>query len=77
VTLAKELGKTCLLITHRIEDAVEMADRIIVLAAPRASGSNSGRTAAATLRRWRECAIKSRQFWQRLRPRKRPDRSID
>jgi NitT/TauT family transport system ATP-binding protein len=34
VRLVKELGKTCLLITHRIDDAIEMADRIIVLAAP-------------------------------------------
>jgi NitT/TauT family transport system ATP-binding protein len=34
VTLVRELKKTCLLITHRIDDAVEMADRIIVLAAP-------------------------------------------
>jgi NitT/TauT family transport system ATP-binding protein len=28
------LGKTCLFITHRIDDAIEMADRILVLAAP-------------------------------------------
>lgn len=34
VTLVRSLRKTCLLITHRIDDAVEMADRIIVLAAP-------------------------------------------
>jgi NitT/TauT family transport system ATP-binding protein len=34
VTLVKEFKKTCLLITHRIDDAIEMADRIIVLAAP-------------------------------------------
>jgi NitT/TauT family transport system ATP-binding protein len=34
VRLVKEFRKTCLLITHRIDDAVEMADRIIVLAAP-------------------------------------------
>jgi NitT/TauT family transport system ATP-binding protein len=34
VRLVKEFGKTCLLITHRIDDAIEMADRIIVLAAP-------------------------------------------
>jgi NitT/TauT family transport system ATP-binding protein len=34
VTLVRELKKTCLLITHRIDDAIEMADRIIVLAAP-------------------------------------------
>jgi NitT/TauT family transport system ATP-binding protein len=32
--LVRALGKTCLFITHRIEDAVEMADRVIVLAAP-------------------------------------------
>ena len=32
--LVRKLGKTCLLITHRIDDAVEMADRILVLAAP-------------------------------------------
>jgi NitT/TauT family transport system ATP-binding protein len=30
--VARAHGKTCLLVTHRIEDAVEMADRIIVLA---------------------------------------------
>jgi NitT/TauT family transport system ATP-binding protein len=29
--VARAHGKTCLLVTHRIEDAVEMADRIIVL----------------------------------------------
>ena len=34
VKLVKEYKKTCLLITHRIDDAVEMADRIVVLAAP-------------------------------------------
>lgn len=34
VRLVKEFKKTCLLITHRIDDAIEMADRIIVLAAP-------------------------------------------
>jgi NitT/TauT family transport system ATP-binding protein len=34
VALVRELRKTCLLITHRIDDAVDMADRIIVLAAP-------------------------------------------
>jgi NitT/TauT family transport system ATP-binding protein len=34
VGLVRQLKKTCLLITHRIDDAIEMADRIIVLAAP-------------------------------------------
>ena len=34
VTLVRQLRKTCVLITHRIDDALEMADRIIVLAAP-------------------------------------------
>jgi NitT/TauT family transport system ATP-binding protein len=34
VGLARQLKKTCLLITHRIDDAVDMADRVIVLAAP-------------------------------------------
>ncbi len=34
VALVNEFKKTCLLITHRIDDALEMADRIIVLAAP-------------------------------------------
>jgi NitT/TauT family transport system ATP-binding protein len=32
--LIRALGKTCLFITHRIDDAIEMADRIIVLRAP-------------------------------------------
>lgn len=32
--LVRRLGKTCVLITHRIDDALEMADRILVLAAP-------------------------------------------
>ncbi|GAB4177340.1 MAG: hypothetical protein OHK0024_15070 [Thalassobaculales bacterium] len=32
--LVRDLGKTCLFITHRVEDAIEMADRILVLAAP-------------------------------------------
>ena len=32
--LVRSVKKTCLFITHRIEDAIEMADRIIVLAAP-------------------------------------------
>ena len=32
--LARRLDKTCVLITHRIDDALEMADRILVLAAP-------------------------------------------
>jgi len=34
VALVRSLKKTCLLITHRIDDAIEMADRIIVLASP-------------------------------------------
>ena len=34
VGLVREFKKTCLLITHRIDDAIEMADRIVVLAAP-------------------------------------------
>lgn len=34
LALVKELRKTCVLITHRIDDALEMADRIIVLGAP-------------------------------------------
>jgi NitT/TauT family transport system ATP-binding protein len=32
--LVRTLGKTCLLITHRIDDAIEMADRILVLDIP-------------------------------------------
>jgi NitT/TauT family transport system ATP-binding protein len=32
--LVRRLGKTCVLITHRIDDALEMADRILVPAAP-------------------------------------------
>ncbi len=32
--LVRRLNKTCLLITHRIDDALEMADRTLVLAAP-------------------------------------------
>lgn len=32
--LVRRLDKTCVLITHRIDDALEMADRILVLAAP-------------------------------------------
>jgi NitT/TauT family transport system ATP-binding protein len=30
-SVAKEFGKTCLMVTHRIEDALEMADRVIIL----------------------------------------------
>lgn len=30
-SVAKEFGKTCLMVTHRIDDALEMADRVIVL----------------------------------------------
>lgn len=29
--VAREFGKTCLMVTHRIDDAIEMADRVIVL----------------------------------------------
>ncbi|MCA6110576.1 ABC transporter ATP-binding protein [Bradyrhizobium sp. CNPSo 4026] len=29
--VAREFGKTCLIVTHRIDDALEMADRVIVL----------------------------------------------
>jgi len=32
--LVRRLGKTCVLITHRIDDALEMADRVLVLTAP-------------------------------------------
>jgi NitT/TauT family transport system ATP-binding protein len=34
VALVREFQKTCVLITHRIDDALEMADRVILLAAP-------------------------------------------
>jgi NitT/TauT family transport system ATP-binding protein len=34
--LVRRLGKTCVLITHRIDDALEMADRVLVLKAPAA-----------------------------------------
>ncbi len=34
LSLVKGLRKTCVLVTHRIDDALEMADRIIVLAVP-------------------------------------------
>lgn len=34
ISLVRQLQKTCVLITHRIDDALEMADRVIVLAAP-------------------------------------------
>lgn len=30
-SIAKEFGKTCLFVTHRIEDAIEIADRAIVI----------------------------------------------
>ena len=30
-SVARDFGKTCLMVTHRIEDAIEMADRVIVL----------------------------------------------
>lgn len=33
-TVTKEYRKTSILVTHRIEDALDMADRIIVLGAP-------------------------------------------
>ena len=33
-TIARAEGKTCLLVTHRIDDAVEMSDHIIVLTTP-------------------------------------------
>ena len=32
--IAREWKKTCLLVTHRIDDALEMADRILVLRVP-------------------------------------------
>ncbi|UPJ48181.1 ABC transporter ATP-binding protein [Bradyrhizobium sp. 200] len=32
-SLARKFEKTCLLVTHRIDDAIEMADRVIVLGA--------------------------------------------
>ncbi|MEP9349139.1 ABC transporter ATP-binding protein [Xanthobacter sp. KR7-225] len=32
--IAREFSKTCLLVTHRIEDALDMADRVLVLGAP-------------------------------------------
>jgi NitT/TauT family transport system ATP-binding protein len=34
LALVKQLRKTCILITHRIEDAVEMSDRVLVLMPP-------------------------------------------
>lgn len=32
--IVRQYGKTCVFVTHRIDDALEMADRIVVLAAP-------------------------------------------
>lgn len=32
--IVREHGKTCVFVTHRIEDALEIADRVLVLAAP-------------------------------------------
>jgi NitT/TauT family transport system ATP-binding protein len=32
--IAREFNQTCVLITHRIDDALEMADRAIVLSQP-------------------------------------------
>ena len=32
--LLRELGKTCLVVTHRIDDAIDMAERVLVLGAP-------------------------------------------
>jgi len=32
--IVRQVGKTCVFVTHRIDDALEMADRILVLAAP-------------------------------------------
>ncbi len=32
--IAREFNKTCVLITHRIDDALEMADRALVLRSP-------------------------------------------
>jgi ABC-type nitrate/sulfonate/bicarbonate transport system ATPase subunit len=32
--IARQFQKTCLLITHRIDDALEMADRALVLSPP-------------------------------------------
>src|SRR4029079_14508273 len=29
--IAREFGKTCLLVTHRIDDALELADRALIL----------------------------------------------
>ncbi len=34
LSLVKQLKKTCVLITHRIDDALDMADRLIILATP-------------------------------------------
>jgi NitT/TauT family transport system ATP-binding protein len=34
IALVRQLQKTCVFITHRIEDALDMSDRVIVLAAP-------------------------------------------
>jgi NitT/TauT family transport system ATP-binding protein len=34
LTVVRQLHKTCVLITHRIEDALDMCDRVIVLAPP-------------------------------------------
>lgn len=54
--IAREFDKTCLLVTHRIDDALEMADRSIVLGPParivlELEISNEARSDAATLKR--------------------------
>ncbi len=32
--IVRSVGKTCVFVTHRIDDALEIADRVLVLAAP-------------------------------------------
>ena len=67
--LVRTLGKTCLLITHRIDDALEMADRILVLASPARVILEVKPTAAerARRRRSRRCTTRSRPPWAKTR----------
>ena len=41
LALARECGSTAILITHQLEEAIGVGDRIIVLAAPRSSWPTS------------------------------------
>ena len=61
--LVREAGKTALFITHSIDEALEVGDRIMVLHRPRASPSRPTRAGRSRLSGVLSCAVAFSKRW--------------